>query len=89
MSDSVRVHEPSSVHPDMVERVGRAIADADDEDYMEDWRRYDARARAAIMAMRDYIPVFRDPRDGGKVHQLVGAPEDIWRTMLDAALGSA
>ena len=34
-----------------VERVGRAIADADMEDYMEDWKIYDKRARAAIAAL--------------------------------------
>ena len=36
---------------EMVERIGRAIAEADGEDYMEDWRRYDARARGALSAM--------------------------------------
>lgn len=34
----------------VVEQIGKAIAEADSEDYMEDWRRYDARARAAIRA---------------------------------------
>lgn len=33
-----------------VEGVGRAIAGADGEDYMEDYKRYDERARAAIKA---------------------------------------
>ncbi len=35
----------------LVETVGRAIADADDEDYMEDFQRYDHRANAAIKAI--------------------------------------
>ena len=34
-----------------IERVARAIASADSEDYMEDHARYDARAVAAIDAM--------------------------------------
>lgn len=40
--------EPTDVE---VERVARAIADADGEDYMEDCRRFDHWARAAISAM--------------------------------------
>ncbi len=36
---------------DLVETVARAIADADKEDYMEDCRQYDARARAALAAI--------------------------------------
>lgn len=47
-----------------VERIGRAIAGADDEDYMEDWKRYDKRARAAIKALSnppgDVYMAFRD-----------------------------
>jgi GTP-sensing pleiotropic transcriptional regulator CodY len=39
---------------ELVEIVGRAIAAADQEDYMEDHARYDARARAAIEAMGRY-----------------------------------
>ena len=35
-----------------VELVARAIADADQEDYMEDYRRYDRRSRAVLDAMR-------------------------------------
>lgn len=35
------------------EMVARAIALADGEDYMEDYRRYDRRAAAAIKALRD------------------------------------
>jgi len=34
------------------EKVARAIADADGEDYMEDYVRYDKRAEAAIEAYR-------------------------------------
>jgi hypothetical protein len=33
-----------------VEKAGRAIADADGEDYMEDYRWFDRRARAALQA---------------------------------------
>lgn len=35
-----------------LEEIARAIAAADGEDYMEDFQRYDARARAAVAAMR-------------------------------------
>ena len=42
---------------ELVERVARAIAASDMEDYMEDWRGYDARARAAIAAMREAKPI--------------------------------
>lgn len=43
-------------------------------------------ARAALEAMRDFTPVVRC--EDGVVHQLVGAPEDIWRTMIDAAINA-
>jgi len=36
-----------------VEKAGRAMADAELEDYMEDYRHYDKRARAALSAIPD------------------------------------
>jgi hypothetical protein len=45
----------------------------------------EAMARAAIEAMRDMTPVVRE--NGEVVHELRGAPADIWSTMMDAALG--
>jgi hypothetical protein len=39
---------PLKTSPGVVEAVARAIAQADDEDYMEDFARYDKRARAAL-----------------------------------------
>jgi len=38
-----------------IEYVGRAIAEADQEDYMEDCKRYDERAKAAIKAVKTII----------------------------------
>lgn len=38
---------------DIIERVARAIAEAEQEDFMEDYSRYIANARAAIAAMRE------------------------------------
>lgn len=55
----------------MVERVAR-------EHYL-------GHARTALEALRSFKPVIR--QNGDMVHQLVGAPEDIWITLLDAAVG--
>jgi len=41
-------------------------------------------ARVALKAMRDHTVVYRE--DGLMVHQLIGAPDDIWKMLLDAAL---
>jgi len=46
--DFLNQHMPAA----SVETIGRAIAAADGEDYMEDCERYDDRARAAIKAFR-------------------------------------
>lgn len=51
----------------------------------EEWKeRYRVAARAAIEAMREYTLVYR--QDGMVVHELRGAPDDIWKMLLDAAL---
>lgn len=42
-------------------------------------------ARAAIEALRSQTLVYRD--NGQVVHEMRGAPDDIWKTLLDAALG--
>ena len=74
----------------MIERVARAIALADDEDYMEDHCRFDKRAKAALAAMREPTEAMIN---GG-----VRAPNyledqsskrgcgNIYRAMIDAAL---
>lgn len=46
MADQTNTTIPDAI----LERVGRAIADADQEDYMEDCVIYDKRAAAAIRA---------------------------------------
>lgn len=46
MTDQIKTTKPDAI----LERVGRAIADADQEDYMEDCVIYDKRAAAAIRA---------------------------------------
>jgi hypothetical protein len=78
---------------DMVESVARAIwlvgEDWDTKasfgampDYGQDfWR---DRARAAVGAMRNHTLVYRE--NGQVVHELRGAPDDIWKTLIDAAL---
>jgi hypothetical protein len=71
----------------MIERVARAVADAFMEDYDEAPNLYDAMAEAAIAAMREFKMVVR--HDGEVVHELRGAPDDIWKAMIDAALDKA
>lgn len=44
-------HDPPRQWSRPVEEVARAIAGADGEDYMEDWRRYDRRAEDAIYCL--------------------------------------
>lgn len=44
-------------------------------------------ARVAIAAMRELIPTVRD-HEGEPCHALYGAPDDVWRTFIDAALSS-
>jgi len=41
-------------------------------------------ARAVIRAMAEMVPIVRD-HEGMAVHELRGAPADIWRVMIDAA----
>lgn len=43
-------------------------------------------AKAALEALREFKLVFRCPHDGGVVHELRGAPEDIWQAMIDQAI---
>lgn len=73
----------------MVERVARAMVranypggtDADIDGMWEGWR---LEAVAAMKAMRDCTLVYRD--GGHVVHEMRGAPDDIWKAMIDAAL---
>lgn len=69
----------------IVEAVARAIADADDEDYMEDFRRFDKRARAAITAYQAeaWQPIETHKTDAIKgpysPHVLCAHSEHGWR----------
>lgn len=80
---------------DMVERVARAMVTRVARDaglapvtlkLHEDhyWHEWEDDARAAVEALRDHAPVLRD--EAGVIHELRGAPEDIWRLLIDAAL---
>lgn len=80
---------------DIVETVARAIALAhytstgSSEQSAEhivdnDGDAWAPEARAAIGALRGMTLVYRD--GGEVVHELRGAPDDIWETLLDAAL---
>ena len=71
----------------MVERVGRAIANADMEDYMEFFQRYDAMARAAIEALRE--PTEAMVKSGSAIHCQEYEAPIIWQDMIDAALGQS
>lgn len=71
----------------MIERVALAIAAADGEDYMEDYRQFDKWARAAIAAMREPTEAVLG------AHQVVPDDTDFrelalenWQRMIDAAL---
>lgn len=69
----------------MIERVGRAIAEANQEDYMEFAALHDAMARAAIEAMKR--PVTDDMIEAGTnaIHNGQNVSE-IFDDMIDAAL---
>lgn len=67
----------------MVERVARAMERNSGIRAAPNW--WLKQARAAIEAMRSQTLVYRD--NGHVVHELRGAPDDIWKTLLDAALG--
>jgi hypothetical protein len=84
----------------VIEKVARAIAaDLGNQDWGEPFKLKDdltlsyidqgetdfaSLARAALEALREHKLEVRD--EGGVVHQLVGAPDDIWKTLLTAAL---
>lgn len=68
----------SSTKSNLVEHVGRAIADADMEDYMEFHHLHDARARAAIRATLEYV---RDKVKKSTIeitNEPKNIPPDIW-----------
>jgi len=82
----------------MVERIARAICKSNnyEPDHVGEriegygrwhrpaWTFYKADAITALTALREYTPVVRD--QGHVVHELRGAPADIWRVLIDAAL---
>lgn len=67
----------------MLDRVARAIADADMEDYEGAEQLYNAKARAALAAMRDPTDAMMDA-----INEHAGsiAPEYAYRDAIDAAL---
>lgn len=72
----------------IVEVVGRAMASAEDEDYMEDYRRYDRLARVALLALREPTETMvrachKDAADR------IEALEDALRLILPMARGYA
>ncbi len=73
---------------DIVETVAEAMAaDQSSEgafDCGDNKAGWVALARVAIEALRDTTLVYRD--GGEVVHELRGAPDHIWKTLLDAAL---
>lgn len=73
----------------VVERMARAMALAEDEDYMESHSRYHRLALAGLGAMREYRPVVREKGTIGVVAELRGAPADIWVAFIDAAIAEA
>ena len=70
----------------MLENVAKAICAVNwpDGNPDTDWQFFKHEAQAAIGAMRDHTLVFR--QDGAVVHELRGAPDDIWKTLLDGIL---
>jgi hypothetical protein len=77
----------------MVERVAKAMADADDEDVMECWREYSRRARAAIQAMRepnkemvDAAYAAADAYENAPVPKAWCGLASAYHAMIDAAL---
>lgn len=84
---------------DMIECVARAIAEADQEDYMEDFQRFDKRARAAIEAMREPTEAMIEEGASTRCTIQIGRQamsgaigswpaKDCWRYMIDAALSN-
>lgn len=75
----------------LVETVGRALADAEQEDYMEDCVRYDRQARAAIRAMRVPTDVqLNAARDWSICKNGIGVGNDqatgCYQAMIDAGV---
>lgn len=85
-----RAFESRRAGHDIIERVARAMALADDEDYMEDFQRYDRRARAAIAAMREpNLPMMRSARLAMIRDDLQPTESEVeagWRAAIDEAL---
>lgn len=78
----------------VVERVALAILNSDrnaagfpatgSRTTIPDSDGYVRNARAAIEALMEHTLVYRDA--GHVVHEMRGAPDDIWKTLLRAAL---
>lgn len=81
-----------------LERVARAMALTEDEDYMEDHARYDMLARAAIEAIRVpseamlAVQVYQADLGSGEPHfigsetKVIRADAAMWTAMIDAIL---
>ena len=72
---------------DLVERVARAICEADPEGRLFDVCRadFEAMARAAIAAMRNPTDAMRRAADPTLPHPSLEALR-VWRTMIEAAI---
>lgn len=76
----------------ILECVAKALYDAnhfvrewEDERTARLWHaHYRAQALAAIGAMRSCTLIYRE--NGDVVHEMRGAPDDIWKSLLDAAI---
>ena len=72
----------------LVERVARAIAEADMKDFEAAPNLYEAKARAAIAAMREPTKAMTDAfLEHDEIGEPVGASKG-WQLMIDAALGT-
>jgi len=75
---------------DMLEKVARALCRENclgepDAAFLDaNWPKWTSPARAAIEAMRSVDVVMRD--GPGVVHEIRGAPNEVWKAIFDAAL---
>lgn len=73
---------------EMIERVARAIADANMEDYDELKELHDALARAAIAAMREPTEAMEREYFNALTGNRREVGRKVYRAMIDAALKS-
>lgn len=66
------------------DRTRHGLPETETLDGFADADAYRSSARAAIRTMANHGLIYRD--NGQVVHELRGAPNDIWKTMLATAL---